>query len=363
MSKNYYDILGIKKTASADEIKQGYRKLALKYHPDKTKGDVEGEKKFKEINEAYQVLSNPTKRSQYDQYGQTFEGAGRSGFSGFRPEDFSRFTQDFGDMAGFDDIFSAFFGGGRQRKKSPESINRGQDIEGHLQITFVEAAHGATKKMSVNRAVTCETCNGSGAVDGKLVTCDKCNGRGEITVNHRTILGNFAQAQICDSCHGTGQKPARACRSCHGEGRVSKSETFDIQIPAGIDSGQTIKLVGKGEAGRQGAKYGDLYIVITVLADSRFERQGENLYRTEQLSYPIAVLGGEINVSGLDGQLQLKIPAGTKSGEVFRLRGKGIVRLNQGGTGDLFVKVEIVVPQRLTLKQKRLLEELRDEFL
>lgn len=362
MKKNYYEILGVSKNASAEEIKQAYRKLALKYHPDKTKNDPEGEKKFKEINEAYQVLGNEAKKQQYDQFGETFAGAARGGFSGFRPEDFSRFTQDFGDMPGFEDIFEAFFGGGRRRQHRPEQANRGKDIEGHLQITFAEAAHGAKKKMGINRTILCGTCNGSGAIDGKFVSCDKCGGQGEIRVNRRTILGTFAQAQLCDACRGTGKKPARICRTCHGEGRINRSETLDIDIPAGIDSGQTIKLTGMGEAGWRGGKPGDLYIVIIVLPDPRFERQGADLYRVEELSYPVAVLGGEIKVEALDEKLNLKIPAGTKSGEVFRLRGKGFPLLDQGGSGDLFIKVEIQIPKRLTLKQKRLLEELKDEL-
>lgn len=362
MSKDYYQILGISKGASTDEIKQAYRKLALKYHPDKTKGDAEGEKRFKEINEAYQVLGNDAKKKQYDQFGQTFDNYSQGGFSGFRPEDLSRFTQDFGDMAGFDDIFNAFFGGGRQRRKSPEHANQGSDIEGHLQVSFAEAAHGAKKKMGINRSRVCEACGGSGAVDGKSVSCDKCNGQGEVRVSRRTILGTFAQVQLCDACRGTGKKPAKACRTCHGEGKLNKSETIEIDIPAGIDSGQTIKLSGMGEAGWRGGRAGDLYIVITVLPDPRFERRGADLYRTEDLSYPVAVLGGEIKIDALDEKLSLKIPAGTNGGEVFRLRGKGLPNLNQSGYGDLFIKVKIVIPKRLTLKQKRLLEDLRDEL-
>src|SRR3989344_1089086 len=291
MAKDYYQILGINKGATAEEIKQAYRKLALKYHPDKTKGDAEGEKKFKEINEAYQVLGNESKRRQYDQYGQAFDGSTRGGFSGFRPEDFSRFTQDFGDMAGFEDIFDAFFGGGGRRRRNPEQAHRGSDIEGHLQVTFAEAAKGVKKKMGINCSRICEVCHGSGAADGKLATCDKCGGHGELRVNRRTILGTFAQVQMCDTCGGTGKKPAKACRTCRGDGKVTKSETIEVDIPAGIDSNQTIKLSGQGEVGWRGGRSGDLYIVVTVLSDSRFERRGADLYRTEGLSYPIAVLG------------------------------------------------------------------------
>ncbi|OGB74332.1 molecular chaperone DnaJ [candidate division Kazan bacterium RBG_13_50_9] len=363
MSKDYYKILGVSRGASPDEIKQAYRRLALRYHPDKTKGDKEGEQKFKEVNEAYRVLSDPARRKQYDQFGQTFEGAAGGGFAGFRPEDFARFTQDFGDLGGFEDLFDAFFGGMRGgRRRSAEDVQRGRDIEINLQITFDEAAFGTTKRISVPRAVACEYCKGTGASDGELVSCDKCGGRGEIRVSQRTILGTFAQVQLCNVCKGTGKKPARPCRHCRGEGRHSLTEKVEVKIPAGVGSGQTIKLSGGGEAGFRGSRAGDLYVVIQVLESPDFKRKGADLYRQETLSYPVAVLGGEIKVKALEGVLKLKVPSGTKSGEVFRLAGKGLPRLDRSGNGDLFIEVEIDVPRRLTLKQKRLLEELKSEL-
>lgn len=355
MAKDYYKILGIDRSADQEEIKKAYRKLALKYHPDKTKGDKEGEKKFKDINEAYQILSNSTKRQQYDQFGQNFEGMGSSGFSGFRPEDFS-------DLGGFGDIFETFFSGGRSRKRSPESISRGKDLEVNLQITFEEAVFGIDKKVRVSRAVTCEFCKGTGDSDGNLVTCDKCKGTGEIRVTRRTILGVISQAHICDECRGLGKKPSKICRRCGGDGRRNVTETIEVKIPAGIDNGQTIKLAGMGEAGFRGGESGDLYVVIHVLTSPSFERRESDLYTTESVSYPMAVLGGEIKVKSLNESLKLKIPAGTKSGEVFRLKNKGVVRLDNSGHGDLFVKVEIDIPKRISLRQRKILEDLQDEL-
>jgi molecular chaperone DnaJ len=363
-SKDYYQILGVSKTANLDEIKKAYRKLALKYHPDKNKGDKAGEEKFKEVSEAYQVLSDSNKRQQYDQYGQTFSGAGGGGFSrsGFRPEDFAGFSQGFSDLGGFGDIFESFFGGGRSRRPDPESITRGADIEVNLQITFEEAAFGTTKKVTLSRPTVCSTCHGTGSSDGEIEVCSKCGGKGEIKISRQTILGVFTQAQVCDVCQGLGKRPKRVCRSCHGDGRRDISESIEIKIPAGIDNGQTVKLPQMGGAGLRGGRTGDLYVAVRVMASKDFERRGADLYRTELISYPVAVLGGEVKIDSLDGILKLKIPVGTKSGEVFRLKGRGITKLNRSERGDLFVVVEIDVPKRLTLRQKRLLEDLQSEL-
>lgn len=357
--EDYYKILGVSREASPDDIKKAYRKLALKYHPDKTKGDKEAEVMFKQINEAYQVLSDPAKRSQYDQFG----AAGPTGFNGnWQNADFAQ-GFDFGDLGGFGDIFDTFFTGRQHRQqRSPESIKRGKDIEVNLQITFEEAVAGATKKMSINRPVTCEACGGSGAMDSKSVQCARCKGTGELKRTQRTILGAFTQVYVCDDCQGLGEKPAKVCRECRGEGRKTKTEMMEVPIPAGIDNGQTIKLAGKGEAGWRGGRAGDLYINVHVLPHKDFRREGADVYRTEAISFPVAVLGGEVKIKSLDGWLNLTIPAGTKSGEVFRLKNKGIKQLEKNSYGDLLVQVEIIVPERLTLKQRRLLEELRDEF-
>ncbi len=361
-NKDYYKILEISSNANLEDIKKAYRKLALKYHPDKTKGDKESEKHFKEINEAYRVLSDPAKRRQYDQFGQTFEGAAGGGFSGFRPEDFNRFTQDFSDLGGFNDIFESFFGGTRSARQKPEARLRGRDVEVNLKVTFDEAAFGVTKEVGISRLVVCQFCDGTGSATGRLTVCDKCSGSGEIRSNRRTILGMITQVQICDVCKGLGKKPEKICRHCRGDGRINKTEQIKIDIPAGIDSGQTIKLVDQGEAGFRGAPAGDLYIVIHVLESLDFKRQGSDLYRTEILNYPTAVLGGEIKVKSLTKDLKLKVPSGTKSGEVFRLKSKGLPKVGQSGQGDLFIKVEIDIPKRLNLRQKRILEELKEEF-
>ncbi len=356
--EDYYNVLGVSRDATPEEIKKAYRKLALKYHPDKTKGDKEAEVQFKKINEAYQVLSDPVKRRQYDQFGTASAGGGYAGWQG---ADFTGF--DFGDLGGFGDVFDTFFGGRQRRHKSPESIKRGDDIEANLQITFAEAVFGATKKISIHRLVACGACRGTGSVDGKFVQCSVCKGAGEVKKTQKTILGAFTQVYACDECKGLGEKPAKMCRECHGEGRKTKTEMVEVSIPAGIDSGQTIKLAGLGESGWRGGRSGDLYITVHVLPDKEFKREGFDVYRSEIITYPVAVLGGEVRVRALDGWLNLAVPPGTKSGEVFRLRGKGIKQLDKVGYGDLLVKVEIAVPEHLTLKQRRLLEELRDEFL
>ena len=360
---DYYQVLGLSRTATPDEIKKAYRKLALQYHPDKTKGDKTAEEKFKKINQAYQVLSDPAKRQQYDQFGAA--GAAGSGFSGWSQADFAQ-GFDLNDLGGFGDIFDTFFtgatGGRRSSRRDPESLKRGSDIEANIQITFEEAVFGATKKISINRQMTCENCQGSGGQDGKTSKCDVCGGSGEVAKTQRTILGTFTQKTLCADCRGSGQKPARMCRSCHGEGRKTKTEMIDIEIPAGVNSGQTIKISGYGEAGWRNGRAGDLYVNIHVLPSKDFERHGDDLFRIETISYPIAVLGGEVKVKSLEGSLTLTIPAGTKSGEVFRLNNKGVKHWDKAGTGDLLVRVDIIIPARLTLKQRRLLEELQDEF-
>lgn len=364
MAKDYYKILGISREANNDEIKKAYRKLALKYHPDKNKDDKGSEQQFKEINEAYQVLSDPAKKQQYDQFGQTFSGeAGGSGFSGFRPEDFSKFTQDFSDLGGFGDIFESFFSGGRQStRRSPETRLRGNDVEVNLDISFKEAAFGITKKISVSKYAVCENCAGTGSADKNLITCNKCNGTGQIRVSRRTILGSMTQVHTCDVCHGLGKKPAKICRYCRGEGRKNTSETISIKIPAGIDNGQTIKIDSRGEVGIRGGKSGDLYIIIHVLKSPDFKRQGADLYKEDYVNYPTAVLGGVIKVKTLEVDINLKIPEGTKSGDIFRLKGKGLARIGKSGNGDMYIKVNIKIPQKITLKQKRLLEELNSEL-
>ncbi|MBU1092718.1 molecular chaperone DnaJ [Patescibacteria group bacterium] len=361
--EDYYQILGLKRDADPEEIKKAYRKLALQYHPDKNKGDKEAEEKFKKVNQAYQILSDPAKRQQYDQFGSA--GPTGSGFSGWSNADFAQ-GFDINDLGGFGDIFDNFFsgatGGRRSRRQDPESLKRGADIEANIQITFEEAVFGATKKNSINRLVVCENCSGSGSTDNQTIKCDVCGGSGEVAKNQRTILGTFVQKTLCQECRGSGQKPAKVCRSCHGEGRKTKTDMVDIEIPAGINNGQTIKLTGYGEAGWRGGKAGDLYVNIHILPSKDFERDGDDLFRAEEISYSVAVLGGEVKIKSLEGNLTLKIPAGTKSGEIFRLKNKGVKHWDRAGSGDLLVRMDISIPQKLTLRQRRLLEELQDEL-
>lgn len=355
MSKDYYNTLGVSKDASADEIKKAYRKLALKYHPDK--GENGNEAKFKEVNEAYQALGNEQKRQQYDQYGQTFSGGQGQGFGGF---DFSGFQQGgFGDA---EDIFSSFFGGGRSRRKSPADIKRGKDLETVIEITFEESLFGGKKDVYANREVSCASCSASGSVTNKQKTCEKCKGKGQTETIRRTMLGNIRQVQVCSECGGLGEVPEKNCRTCRGEGRVQKSEKIEVEIPAGINQGQTIRVTGKGEAGFRGGTIGDLYLTVNILASREYGREGDDLNKVISLPFTTAVLGGKINVQTPYGEINLKIPAGTKAGEVFKVCDHGVQKLGTSGKGNLYLEIDIDVPKRLTLKQRRMIEELDNEF-
>jgi molecular chaperone DnaJ len=372
MAKNYYDILGISKTASADEIRRAYRKLAGEHHPDRG-GKAES---FKEINEAYQVLSDNAKRSQYDQYGSTFEqaqrqgGFGGAGFGGagnpFGGFDFSGagFGNGPGGFGGngveFDlgDIFSDIFGGPQARE---QRRNRGVDLEMPLSISFEEAAFGVEKEITLEKKNKCQKCEGKGAEPGsKIITCPKCHGQGQIRTSRRTMFGNIQSAEVCDRCEGTGKIPETPCTECKGSGVKRGAKTIKVKIPAGIDNGQRIRVTGEGEAGYRGSENGDLYIVIEFAASREFVRQGFDLYKNENISFTQAALGTTINVSTLDGETKIKIPAGTQPGLTFRVAGKGIQHLNRSGRGDLFVKVNVVVPKKLSKKQKELLKELEE---
>lgn len=369
MAKDYYSILGVPKDASDDVIKRAYRKLAQQYHPDRPGGD---EKKFKEINEAYQILSDRERRRQYDQFGTTFEQAqtqgagGFGGFEGFR--DFSSFADAFksagggGFNFGFEDIFGDIFGGaaggGRRERRAGEDINI--DVE----ITLEDVFKGVEKEIELYKRVVCPHCGGNGAEPGtKITECPTCKGSGQIHKTQRTILGNFTQIITCPTCHGEGKMPEKACKKCGGDGRIKDSRRIKIKIPAGIENEQVIVLSGEGEAALKGGAAGDLYIAVHVKPHNKFERQNSDLVYRLEIPVSMAVLGGEIEVPTIDGRVNLKIPSGTRSGKVLRLKGKGLPRFRHSGHGDELVEITIAVPEKLSRKQKELFDEIRKEGL
>jgi molecular chaperone DnaJ len=350
--KDYYEILGLQKGASDDEIKKGFRKLAIKYHPDKNQGDKEAEEKFKEINEAYQVLSDPQKKAQYDQYGTAdFNGGGGFDAGGF----------DFSDVGGFGDIFESFFGGGfssGRRKNGPE---KGADIEYNLNLTFEEAVFGVEKEVSINRHERCETCSGSGAKPGTSPkTCDKCGGSGQVRVQRNTPLGSFVSVNNCDKCGGKGKLVSDPCPTCRGTGKERKHRKIKINVPAGVDTGNVIPLRGYGEHGANGGPPGDLYVNLRVASHAQFKRKGFDIYIDRHISFAKATLGYELKVPTVDGEVKYDIPSGTQPGTVFRLKGKGVPRVNSSGRGDQYVNIIVDVPKTLNEKQKEALKLLME---
>jgi len=362
MAQDYYSTLGVSKSASGDDIKKAYRRLAHQYHPDKDKGN---EAKFKEVNEAYQVLSDQNKRQQYDQFGTTFQNGGFQGQGqGFEGFDFSNFAQGFGfngQNVEFDDpfdIFSNIFGGGGKKTRR----EKGVDLEMDLNLSFEEAVSGVEKEISIQKNDACPKCNGSGAEPGsKVVTCPKCHGTGQIRVNRRTILGQMATVTTCDQCEGTGKIPEHACFECKGSGRKRRVKTLKVRIPAGIDDGQRIRVSNEGEAGYKGSNFGDLYLRLHVSPNSKFKREGENIYSDISISFYQAVLGTKVEIDTVDGKVELKIPSGTQSGKVFRLKSRGVPYLNDSGRGDHFVTCFVTVPTKLSKKEKDMFKKLADE--
>jgi molecular chaperone DnaJ len=343
--RDYYDVLGISRNAGEQELKSAYRKLAMQYHPDRNPGDKEAEEKFKEINQAYGVLSNPEMRARYDRYGHS--GVGSSASSApWGAADFGGFEDILGD------IFSDIFGGGRaSRRGGPQ---RGADLRYDVEITLEQAAAGYKTTIDIPRLDPCETCKGTGAAPGTSpVTCSVCGGRGQVIFQQ----GFFSVSRTCHQCRGTGRMITSYCKTCQGQGRIEKSHQIEIKIPAGVDTGARLRLASEGEAGSNGGQRGDLYVVIHVKEHELFERQGNNLYVNVPITFTQAALGSEIKVPTLQGEETLTIPESTQTGSIFRLKGKGIVSLQGHGRGDLFVVTTIITPTRLTREQKRLLEQ------
>lgn len=347
MAKDYYSILGVEKTVSPDELKKAYRKLAHAHHPDKKSGD---EAKFKEINEAYSALSDPEKRRQYDQHGQTFSGSS----NGNRGQGFGGF--DFGG-ANMEDLFSDLFTGGGRRERS----GRGSDIQTDIAISFEEMVQGVKRSIDFRTFILCPDCHGTGGAPGSSEkTCPDCRGRGSIAQNINTILGTFTQSITCERCHARGKIQSESCRRCHGAGRAEGEVSKEINVPAGIEDGQALSLTGQGAAGEFGAPNGDLYIVVRVKRDSRFTRQGDDIVSELSLDFHQFALGDKVPVATIEGEVNMKIPAGTQPGEVFRIRSKGIPKLGRFGRGDHLVKTNIVIPHNLSSEEKRYIEALKD---
>ena len=358
--RDYYEVLGVSKDADAKEIKKAYRKLAMKYHPDKNPGDKAAEEKFKEINEAYEVLSDEEKRSTYDRFGH--DGLnGQAGFGG--GQGFGGFGGS-GGFGGFEDIFGDIFGsgfggfggsGGSSRRRGPR---RGADIRQSVTIKFEEAAFGKKIKVKINRSEECDECHGSGAKPGTTKkTCPTCHGSGTVQSVQRTPFGNIASQRTCSTCNGEGEINDSPCNKCHGKGSVRKTKTIEVDIPAGIDDGQMIKLSGQGEVGEKGGPRGDLYIVVNVQKHEIFTREGYDVYIEMPIRFTQAALGDKLEVPTLDGKVSYNLPEGTQTGTVFRLREKGIPKLRSNSRGDQYVKVIIDTPKKLNDEQKELLRK------
>lgn len=350
--RDYYEVLGVSKGASDDEIKKAYRKLSKKYHPDINK-EADADEKFKEIAEAYEVLSDANKRAAYDQYGHAstdpnFGAGGGFGGGGFGGSGFG----------GFEDIFDSFFGGGGRARYNPNAPRQGEDLQYTLDLEFEEAVFGKQSTIRYNRKQECETCHGDGAKPGTSpVTCSKCSGTGSINVERNTPLGRIQTRSVCDVCNGTGQEIKEKCPTCVGAGRVKDRHTVKVTVPAGVEDGDQMRLSGQGEAGKNGGPYGDLYVIFRVKPSKQFQRRGAEIYYEAPIHFVQAALGDEIQVPTVHGKVKLKIPAGTQTGTTFRIKGKGAPRLRGTGQGDQHVKVNIVTPKNLNSKQAELLRE------
>jgi molecular chaperone DnaJ len=349
--RDYYEVLGVERNATDEEIKRAYRKLAIKFHPDKNPDDPHTEEKFKELGEAYDVLMDPDKRAAYDRFGHAAFAPGGVGFGrGVFHDPFDIFREVFGGSGFGGGIFETFFGGGERT----EDRRRGSDLRYDMEIKLEEAAFGAEKEIEITKLDTCDKCQGSGAASGsRTIICPVCGGRGQVVSSR----GFFHVSQTCPRCRGAGQVVEKPCPKCGGEGRVEKLSRVKLKIPAGIREGSRLRSSGNGEAGVRGGAPGDLYVVIHIREHKVFQREDDHLYCEVPISFSVAALGGEIDVPTLEGKAHLKVPAGTQSGQMFKLRGKGITNINGRGRGDLFARLIVEVPSRLNAQQRRKLEE------
>ncbi|HEY7396069.1 MAG TPA: molecular chaperone DnaJ [Gemmatimonadaceae bacterium] len=350
---DFYAVLGVQRTASDDEIKKAYRKLAMTYHPDRNNGAKDAEERFKEITEAYDILRDPQKRAAYDRYG---EAGLRGGTGGFHHVDLSEalgiFMRDFGGFGGFEQMF----GGGASQGAGPRT---GADVKITIPLTLAEVASGVDKKINIKILDPCDQCDGSGAEPGsKPQTCSTCHGSGEVRRAQRSFFGQFVTVAPCPTCHGEGKIVQSPCKKCRGEGRLRADRELNVQIPAGVATGQYMTLRGVGNAGTRGGPRGDVHVLFEVADDPRFERDGEDLYTEILVTYAQLVLGAELSVPGVTGHIGVDVPAGTQSGHIFHLRGKGLPRVNSGGIGDLHVRVQLWTPDRLTDEEKQLVARL-----
>lgn len=352
--RDYYEILGLSRGATEADIKSAYRKLAVRYHPDKNPGDHAAEEKFKEAAEAYTVLSDAEQRARYDRFGHAGVSSS-AGAAGWGAAGFGGIEDILGDLFGFGDVFGGRGGGGAGGRRS--AAQRGADLRYDLEMTLEEAAAGMTAQLRIPRLEACEACQGSGAAPGtQPETCPTCSGAGQV----RYQQGFFSVARTCGNCRGTGRVIKTPCEACRGAGRVERERSMEVKIPSGVETGSRLRLAGEGEAGAQGGPAGDLYVVIHVKEHEQFERQGNNLYASVPVTFAQAALGSEVTVQTLGGQETLKIPAGTQTGTVFRLKGNGMPVLGGRGRGDMFVSVTVVTPTTLTREQRKLLEQLAE---
>ncbi len=358
--RDYYEVLGVERSANKDQIKDAYRKLAMQYHPDRNKAP-EAEEKFKEISEAYAVLSDDQKRQQYDTLGHAGFDQRYTQEDIFRGADFGDIFRDLG--GGFSDIFRMFFGGGGFGGGFGERENRGQDLLFELSITLEEAARGTQKEIEVPRTEKCDVCGGSGAAPGTSPkVCSRCGGQGRVQTMRRSAFGTFVQVTPCPVCRGKGQIIDKPCSNCRGSGLVKKRRKITVTIPVGIDEGYQLRLRREGDMAGDNGEPGDLYVLVHIQPHEQFERDGDDLHYISMITYPQAALGAEVQIPTLDGLTTLRIPAGTQPGSVFRLRGRGMPRFRGYGKGDLIVRVGVSVPEKLTSQQKALLEELAGEL-